>query len=101
MTEPNALCIKILDKEYLVSCPEGHEAKLIKAGSLLNKKMREIKDSGRVLGIERIAVMAALNLTHELINAKPTQSEAPKEFAELIEKIDQALQDRKDMCFDF
>ena len=62
--------INIMDKEYKVSCPEGEREELVASASLLDTRMREIRDSGKVVGAERIAVMAALNLTHELIQLR-------------------------------
>lgn len=62
-----ATTIKILNKEYQVTCPEGQELALEQAAHLLDQKMREIRKNTRVLGLERIAIMAALNITHELL----------------------------------
>ena len=61
--------IKILEKEYQVSCPADERKSLIDSAELLNAKMREIRDSGKVVGLDRIAVMAALNMASELIAA--------------------------------
>lgn len=59
--------VKILDKEYLVACPDEEREALTRAARHLDSKMREIRSSGKVFGTERIAVMAALNITHELL----------------------------------
>ena len=59
--------INILDKEYLISCDENEREQLHTAVGYLNSKMLEMKNSGRVIGSERIAVMTALNLAHELL----------------------------------
>jgi cell division protein ZapA len=58
--------ITILDKEYTVSCPEGEKEALLASARMLNERMRQVRDAGKVLGTERMAVMAALNLVHEL-----------------------------------
>ncbi len=60
--------VKILEKEYQISCPADERKALIDSAELLNNKMREIRDSGKVVGLDRIAVMAALNLANELIS---------------------------------
>lgn len=62
--------ITILDKEYLISCTEEEREQLHEAVSILNSKINQVKDSGNVIGSERIAVMAALNIAHELIAYK-------------------------------
>lgn len=59
--------ITILGKEYHIVCPQDEKADLLEAARQLEAKMDEIRNSGRVFGAERIAVMAALNVTHELI----------------------------------
>ena len=58
--------IRILEKEYQVACPAGEKADLVASAELLNQKMREIRDSGKVVGLDRVAVMAALNMANEL-----------------------------------
>jgi len=59
--------IRILEKEYQVACPAGEKADLVASAELLNQKMREIRDSGKVVGLDRVAVMAALNMANELL----------------------------------
>ena len=81
--------INILDKEYLVSCPEGAEAELFASASYLDKKMREIRDTGKVQGLERIAVMTALNISHDLLKYKQEQQESIEDrLQKLGDKID-------------
>ena len=63
----DAIKIHIMDKEYLVACPEEERDALLASAKMLNDKMSVIRESGKVVGIDRIAVMAALNLAHELI----------------------------------
>jgi cell division protein ZapA len=59
--------VRILEKEYHVACPAEERSALLTSAELLNKKMREIRDAGKVVGLDRVAVMAALNLANELI----------------------------------
>ena len=59
--------VRILEKEYQVSCPANERTDLLDAAELLNGRMREIRDSGKVVGLDRIAVMAALNLANEML----------------------------------
>ena len=91
MAEQKTLAVTILDREYLVACPTGQEKKLTEAAATLNEKMHEIREHGKVFGIERIAVMAALNLTHELLQAKPDPAQESAGIQRLINKLDDAL----------
>jgi cell division protein ZapA len=62
--------IRILEKEYQVACPVEERTDLLDAAEYLNGKMREIRESGAVMGLDRIAVMAALNMANELLKLK-------------------------------
>ena len=62
--------ITILDRQYRVACPDDEREELMASVAYLDRKMREIKDSGKIAGADRVAVMAALNITHELLSAK-------------------------------
>ena len=64
------LDIKLLDRELRVACPEDERGELLDAVAYLDKKMREIRDAGKIASVERIALMAALNITHELLSTK-------------------------------
>jgi cell division protein ZapA len=62
--------VTILDRQYRVACPEDEREELMASVAYLDRKMREIKDTGKIAGADRVAVMAALNITHELLSAK-------------------------------
>ena len=62
--------VKILEKEYQISCLASERNALLDSAEALNKKMREIRDSGKVVVLDRIAVMAALNMAHDLLQAE-------------------------------
>jgi cell division protein ZapA len=66
--------VRIMDKEYVVACPYDERSALLDAAEFLNARMREIRDSGKVVGLDRIAVMAALNLAHEYLKGKDRES---------------------------
>ena len=68
--EAARVTVHLLDKEYQVACPEDERAALLESAELLNKKMREIRDGGKLIGMDRIAVMAALNLSHEMLQGR-------------------------------
>jgi len=83
--------VRILDKEYLVACPEEERDALIRAARHLDTKMREIRASGKVFGAERIAVMAALNITHELLE-RDSMSDATSAILKTMDnKLNQVL----------
>lgn len=88
----NNVSIQLLDKEFLISCPPENQPELLAAAKELNGRMKEIKTGGRVFGLERIAVMAALNLSHDLLKLKSQPASAGAESLEpIIEQIQQAL----------
>jgi cell division protein ZapA len=64
------LDVKILDRELRIACPEEERAELLDAVTYLDRKMREIHETGKIASVERIALMAALNITHELLGMK-------------------------------
>jgi len=68
--EPKGLQINVMGREFRVACPDGEQKGLLEAVDYLNKKMGEIRDNGKVIGLERIAIMAALNIAHELLATK-------------------------------
>lgn len=91
----NTVFVKILDKEYQVACPPEERAALMLAAEQLDQRMREIRKGGSVIGLERIAVMAALNLSHEVLQAKHEASSQVvdgDQMRRLSEKLDQALE---------
>ena len=66
--------VRIMEKEYVVACPYEERSALLDAAEFLNARMREIRDTGKVVGLDRIAVMAALNLAHEYLKGKDRES---------------------------
>lgn len=87
--------VRILDKEYLIACPFEERSALLDAAQHLDSRMREVRDSGKVVGIDRIAVIAALNLANELLRVQTEDRRAETEAAgrvrALRERIDGAL----------
>lgn len=82
-----AVTIQILDKDYHVSCPPEEELELRRAALNLDEKMSDIKAGGKIIGLERIAVMAALNISHELLQKEKELQKTSKETEERIEKL--------------
>ena len=67
--ESQAFKVTVLDQEYLISCPDDEKDALISSAKYLNEKMMDIRDNGNVVGMDRIAVITALNLAHEVIDS--------------------------------
>jgi cell division protein ZapA len=96
------LSVRILEKEYFVACPLDERADLLDSAEYLNKKMREIRDSGKVVGVDRIAVMAALNLANELLKAKRHESVVETSATRVKgvrEKVESALAKNRQLEF--
>jgi cell division protein ZapA len=92
--QPNTVSVKILDKDYQVACPEDQEADLIVSAKYLDKQMRDIRDTGKVIGLERIAVMAALNISYELLQAsEPAGANNPPPEGESVSRLNRKLDD--------
>jgi len=87
--------VMLLDKEYLISCTDDEREQLHTAAAFLNTKFNEVKESGKVIGSERIAVMTALNIAHELLAYKRNNEDytttVDSTVRRLQNKIDAAL----------
>ncbi|MCW8936050.1 MAG: cell division protein ZapA [Gammaproteobacteria bacterium] len=96
MSDNAGLNIKIMDKDYRVACPADQQATLRDSADFLNDRLNDIKNKGSIIGTERIAIMAALNLAHELLGSKgsiDTLSDVDERMLNLQKKIDIALRD--------
>ncbi len=89
--------VRILDKEYQVSCPLDERQDLINSAELLNSAMRDIRDGGKVVGLDRIAVMAALNLANELLKNRDFGEQVENNFSfrlkSMRERVESVLSD--------
>jgi cell division protein ZapA len=93
--EPAQVTVRILEKEYFVSCPQDERTDLLDSAEYLNKKMREIRDTGKVVGADRIAVMAALNMANELLRLRKHEGEmnvVTRRVKQMRERVESALQ---------
>jgi cell division protein ZapA len=91
------IIVQILDKDYRVACQDGQQDSLLASARFLDQKMREIRAGGRVIGTDRIAVMTALNLAHELLDLQRERDQISDSFGRRIkalrEKVEVALND--------
>ena len=96
MGDSAGLNIKIMDKDYRVACPQEQQASLRASAEFLNDRLNEIKDKGSIIGTERIAIMAALNLAHELMGSSASAEQLQDtdlRMLNLQKKIDIALRE--------
>lgn len=87
--------VRILDKDYQVACPEDEREALLEAAKALHGRMKDIRDSGKVVGVDRIAVMAALNISHDLLECQAGRGAGSDQVTQkmqlLQEKVEAAL----------
>ncbi len=92
------LDVNILDREFRVACPNDERGELLDAVKYLDSKMREIRDAGKIASVERIAIMAALNIAHELLTMRVgggfDLAELKRRMQNMQATIDDALVDQ-------
>ncbi len=96
MSNGNSITVQILDKEYSIICPQEERPNLVSAARYLDGKMREIRSSGKVIGADRIAVMAALNITHDLLHKQElpeaqANGSTREQVRDLLDRVDLVL----------
>ena len=88
--------VRLLDREYQVACPAEERSDLLDSAEYLDGKMRELRESGNVVGLDRIAVIAALNIANELIkqrrNGSVADSDVGTKLRALRERVESALE---------
>jgi cell division protein ZapA len=95
MASAGSVTITIMGRDYQISCPQEEEESLRKSARHLDKNMEEVRKRGSSLGYEKIAVLAALNITHELLkvgqNANSSETDVLREIKLIEKKIDSIL----------
>jgi len=96
MSDAQPINISILDKDYKIACPPGEQSALLESARFLDSKMRELRDSGKIMGSERIAVITALNMANDLLRVsnldKALGEELPPRLKNLENKISRVLE---------
>ena len=99
--EPARVSVRILEKEYQFACPAEEKNDLIRSAEYLNARMKQIRDSGNVVGTDRIAVMAALNLANDLLKGRvrdqSLEAHVGTRLKALRERVESALEDGKQL----
>ncbi len=98
------ISVEILGKSYKVKCPIERVSELRKAAAYVDKEMRQIRDSGKVIGIERIAIITALNISYQLLNSEQKENKdidsMSKRIFDMQKRIEQALTQSEQLAFD-
>ncbi len=100
MSEVKGVDVTIMGREFRVACPDDELDDLMDAVAYLDKKMREIRDSGKIIGVERIAIMAALNVAHELLTTRTGGfdiGDFKRRISSMQEQIDLAMTDQNEL----
>jgi cell division protein ZapA len=94
-SEVSRVSVRILEKDYFIACPQEERADLLDAAQLLNQRMREVRETGKVIGTDRIAVMVALNLANDMLKLKSRSTGVDDSLLprvrSLREKVDRSL----------
>lgn len=90
-TESVPVTIQILDKEYMVSCPPNEKDALMDSARLLNARMQKVRDSGKVLGTERMAVITALNVIHEFARQQITREQLIESLEDDLHRLEEKV----------
>lgn len=93
--EPARVSVRILEKEYAMVCPYEERSALLDSAEFLNARMREVRDGGKIVGLDRIAVMVALNLANEVLKLQgreqKLESDASTRVRALRERLESQL----------
>ena len=93
--DPARVSVRILDRDYMIACPHEERPALLDAAEYLNALMREVRDSGKVIGLDRIAVMVALNMANELLQVRTRGTRVCVEVGDKVralrERVESAL----------
>jgi len=95
MSAGDPVSVQILDKEYLIACPPEEQDDLQRAATLLNQRLKQIREQGKVMGTERLVIMAALNMANELAKISSREERATSELGTRVrsmrERVERAL----------
>jgi len=87
--------VQILDKEYLIACPPEERDDLQKAAALLGARLKDIREAGKIIGTERLLIMAALNMANDLAKLQARDEQRGAELGtrvkQMRERVERAL----------
>ena len=91
MSDALPISVSILDKDYKISCPSGEQPALLASAKYLDGKMREVRDNGNMMGVERVAVITALNITNDFLSSNQDQQELGKELPPRLKSLEKKI----------
>ena len=97
MNDSTGVKVMIMDREYQISCPDDEREGLLSAAHYLDNKMREMRSRSHNIGTDKLAVITALNIAHEMMSMRPVQSSLEQlrnKLVELNQNVDNALSDK-------
>ena len=86
-----SVSVQILEKDYMVSCPSEEQEALVESAAYLDRKMKEVRDGGKVLGTERTAVMTALNIVNEMLQLKREQEDQSQTLVQDVRRLEDKI----------
>lgn len=92
MSEKDAVSVTIMDREFLLACTPEERPSLLAAASHLDEKMRDVRSRSRGAGIERVAILTALNITHELLALQNSSAEDARRLAQQMQALNAKLE---------
>ena len=99
--DASRVSVRILEKEYQFACPAEERNDLIRSAEYLNAKMKQIRDGGRVVGLDRIAIMAALNMANDILKVRSKDESVDSSLGlrlkALRERVESALEDGRQL----
>ena len=93
MSDQIPCTVRILDKEYRVACGENEKDDLLASAEYLDRKMKALRDSIGVVGTDRLAVIAALNITHEMLQSQGTTNHLNNDIKQRLEALGKKIED--------
>ena len=97
MSDKEAISVKILDRQYTFSCEPGERRQLQDAADYLDGQMRQVRDSGGLPGLEKVAVMAALNIANDFLQIRQSEERFSEDVATRVKDLKKKLE--RDMIF--
>ena len=87
----DGVSVSILDKEYVIACPDNERESLLSSAKFLDERMRATRDHGKALGTERMAVMTALNIVHEFLQQQKEKEQAERVVNDCVKTLEQKI----------
>ena len=85
--------VRILDKEYRIACPKHEKEGLLASADYLSQRMKEIRNAGRVIGADKVAILAALNICHEFLTHLSQQKDLGTRVRSMQERVSTILKE--------